>query len=71
MLHDVRITKHQSSMATVIQCVRCPEKDTEAEYEWHDTDGTVYYVGSDIPSLVRFLEVHPTVGSEGLTTPPF
>jgi hypothetical protein len=70
-MHDVRITKHRSAIATVIQCVNCPEWNTDAEYEWHDEDGTVYFSGDSVPDLVRFLEVHPMTETLDLTTPPF
>lgn len=59
-MHDVRITKATANLGVIIQCVRCPEKDTEAEYEWHDEDGTVYFIGNNIADLERFMVVHPT-----------
>lgn len=57
IMHDVRIVG--AGLAVLIVCHQCPEKDSEAGYEWHDEDGDVYFDSNKLEDLVRFLEVHP------------
>lgn len=71
-IHDLRITTATQNMGIIIQCYRCPEANAaDSDYEWVDSDDTVYFSGTTVNHLVRFIECHPTANTREIAVPPF